>query len=66
MVRVVTARLVALEARLLLGVQVLLVAAALQLLRVYADSVKQIRVLLRIHLIDALQLLRGLLVVAAE
>ncbi len=63
---VVLAGLVAAEPRLLLGVEVLLVAAVLELLRVHAELVEQIGVLLWVYLLHALHLLGCLLVVAAE
>ena len=44
----------------------LLIPTALQLLRIYAELIKQVRVLLRIDLIEPLQLLRSLLVIATE
>jgi len=47
---VVLARLVAPEPRLLLGVEVLLVAAVLDLLRVYAELVEQTRVMRQLYL----------------
>ncbi|HEY6395938.1 MAG TPA: LuxR C-terminal-related transcriptional regulator [Solirubrobacteraceae bacterium] len=63
---VVAALLIALEVGLLLGVQMLLIPTALELLRVYAELIEQSCVLLRIYLIDSLQLLRGLLVISTE
>jgi len=63
---VVLALLVTIEARLLLGIQVLLVPAVLQLLRVHPHLVEQPGVLLGVDLIHPLQLLRSLLVVPAE
>ena len=66
LVGVVSARLVALETWLLLGVEVLLVAAVLQLLRIYTELLQHAGVLLGVHLVHALQLLGSLLVVTAE
>jgi len=66
LVGVVSAGLVALETWLLLGVEVLLVAAVLQLLRVYTELLQHAGMLLGVHLVHALQLLSGLLVVTAE
>jgi len=62
----VATRLVAVELRLLLGVEVLLVPAAFQLLRVDAELVEQPGTLLGVDLAHALHLLRCLLVVTAE
>jgi len=50
---VVLVLLVAVEARLLLGIQILLVSAVLQLLRVHPDLVQQPGVLLRVNLIGS-------------
>jgi len=66
LVGVVPAGLIALKPWLLLGVEVLLVATALQLLRVHTQLLQHAGVLLRVHLVHALQLLGGLLVVTAE
>lgn len=63
---VVAAGLIALKVGLLLGVEVLLIAAVLQLLRVYSESTQHSPMLLRVYLIEPLQLLRGLLMVSAE
>jgi len=63
---VILAWLVAAEPRLLLGFEVLLVAAVLELLRVHAELAEQTGVLLRVNLIHPLHLLRSLLVVPAE
>ena len=63
---VVLAGLVAVETRLLLSVEVLLVAAIPQLLSVDPEIAEQPRILLRIYLAHPLQLLRRLLMVASQ
>lgn len=64
--RVIAARLIALKVGLLLCVEVLLVATVLQLLRVYAKLIEHTRMLLRVNLTKALQLLGGLLMISAK